>query len=56
MIDPEVDPAVGWGGGKHEIYVATFGGHFFMTYFYRNGEGGMAPSVPPGSATEISWP
>ena len=25
---------------------------FFMTYFHRAGGGGMAPLVPPGSATE----
>ena len=35
------DPMAGWGGGgegwrgigKHEIYVAAFGGHLFMIYF-----------------------
>ena len=36
------------GGKKHEIYVATFGGHlFYDLYFYRAGGGGMAPSAPP---------
>ena len=29
----------GWGGKKHEIYVAAFGGHFFISYLYRAGEG-----------------
>ena len=24
---------------KHEIYAAAFGGHLFMTYFYRTREG-----------------
>ena len=33
------------GGEKHEIYAAAFGGHLFMTYFYRAG-GAMAPSPP----------
>ena len=30
------DPAAGWGRGggeKHEIYVATFGGHLFYDLF-----------------------
>ena len=42
------DPAAGWGGGakKHEIYMATFGGHLFMTYFYRAG-GGHGPLGTP---------
>ena len=36
--------AARWGGGKkHEIYVAAFGGHFFMTYFYRAGGGAWPP-------------
>ena len=44
-------PAAGWGGGgggckKHEIYGAAFGGHLFMTYFYKAG-GGMAPLGTP---------
>ena len=38
------------GGKKHEIYVAAFGGHLFYDLFVQ-GWGGMAPSVPPGSAT-----
>ena len=48
------DPVARWGGGKkHEIYVAAFGGHFFMTYLYI-AWGAMAPSAPPppGSATD----
>ena len=31
---------------KHEIYAAAFGGHLFMTYFYRAGGGGVSPSLP----------
>ena len=41
----------GGGGGegakKHEIYVATFGGHLFMTYLYRAGGGGAWPPLHP---------
>ena len=40
------------GRKKHEIYVAAFGSHLFMTYFYRAGGGvGMAPWISPGSIT-----
>ena len=39
------------GGKKLEIYVAAFGGHLFMTYFYRAG-GSHGPLLPqPGFAT-----
>ena len=41
----------GGGGKKHEIYVAAFGGHLFMTYFYR--ARGPWPVGLPGSATGI---
>ena len=34
----------GGGGNKHEIYMAAFGGHLFMTYLYR--AGGHGPSAP----------
>ena len=48
------DPAGGWGGGgakKHEIYVATFGGHLFYDLFVQ-GWGGHGPlGTSPGSAT-----
>ena len=43
------DPAAGWGGGeakKHEIYVATIGGHLIYDLFLQ-GWGGMVPSAPP---------
>ena len=35
----------GWGGKKHEIYVATFGSHLFMTHVLQ-GRWAMAPSAP----------
>ena len=38
----------GKGAKKHEIDVAAFGGHLFMTYFYRADE---KPPWSPGSAT-----
>ena len=45
-------PGRGGRAKKHEIYVAAFGGHFFMTYLYRVGEGGYGPlGTRPGSAT-----
>ena len=45
--DAVADPAAGYGGGeKHEIYAAAFGGHLFMTYFYR-ARGGPWPPRPP---------
>ena len=40
---------------KHEIYAAEFGGHLFMTYFYRAG-GGHGPSPPSRSATDYVRP
>ena len=42
---PVVDPVAGWGGKKHEIYVAAFGSHLFYDLFSQ-GQGGMAP-LPP---------
>ena len=46
-IPAVADPAAGCGGGeKHEIYVTEFGGHLFHDLFLQ-GQGGMAPSVPP---------
>ena len=46
------DPAAGFGGGKkHEIYVATFGGHLFYDLFLQAGEGGMTLLASAGSAT-----
>ena len=43
----------GEGAKKHEIYVATFGGHLFYDLFLQGwGEGGAwPPRHPPGSAT-----
>ena len=32
------------------VYAAAFGGHLFMTYFYKAG-GDMTPRPLPGSAT-----
>ena len=46
------DPTAGWGGKKHEIYVAAFGGHPFYDLFVQ-GWGAMAPSAPHGSATAL---
>ena len=34
------------GAEKHEIYMTAFGGHLFMTNFYRAGGEGMAPLAP----------
>ena len=50
------DPAAGWGGGKkHEIYVATFGGHLFYDLFVQGwGEGHGPLGTPPGSATVMT--
>ena len=40
------------GGKKYEIYVAAFGGHVLMTYFYRVREkGGHGLLAPLGSTT-----
>ena len=38
---------------KYETYVAAFGSHLFMTYFYMAGGGGHGRLTPPGSATEL---
>ena len=35
-----------WGSKKHEIYVAAFGSHLFMTYLYRTGGGHGTPLDP----------
>ena len=48
------DPAAGRGGRETwNLCVAAFGGHLFMTYFYRT-RGGTLAAPPPESATE-SW-
>ena len=44
---------VGRGAKKHEIYVATFGGHLFYDLFVQSW-GGIASLAPPGSATATS--
>ena len=45
-----MDPVAGWGGEKHEIDIATFGGHLFYYLFLQGrvgrGGGGMAPWFP----------
>ena len=43
---------LGRGGKKHEIYVATFGGHLFYDLFLQGGGGHGPLGTPPGSATE----
>ena len=43
---PVADPVAGWGGEKHEIYAATFGGHLFSDFFLQGWEG-HGPLAPP---------
>ena len=61
LLLPVADPAARWGGGPRNIKsmqpnsVAIF----FMTYFYRAGEGGAWPPRPPWpldtSELQIGW-
>ena len=43
------------GAKKHEIYVATFGGHLFYDLFVQGWGGGWFPRHSPGSATVMSF-
>ena len=40
---PAVDLEAGYWGNKHEINAIVNGNHFFITYFYRIGRGGLDP-------------